>query len=218
VQVRRAYLTPCLTLEASPASRRHLPPEDTRTSVHLERPDGTADSRWALQAMPTVGPHVWQLELRAGGGLHHVNQVNAAAVEQILHVSAPTVCSRWTSTAERERLVSLSLMVVHAAGVVPAVGCCPRSSGACGSTCAALQKDASKFLWTVLGTSVSFWDRSKALSARTVVVTRSLLSVNTARERAARRWVVPSKSVLGKQARPLRRLVWFNVVITPHTV
>ena len=157
--------------------------------------------------MPTVGPHVWQLELRAGGGLHHVNQVNAAAVEQILHVSAPTVCSRWTSTAERERLVSLSLMVVHAAGVVPAVGCCPRSSGACGSTCAALQKDASKFLWTVLGTSVSFWDRSKALSARTVVVTRSLLSVNTARERAARRWVVPSKSVLGKQARPLRAQV-----------
>ena len=131
------------------------------------------------------------------------NHVNAAAVEQILHVSAPTVCSRWTSTAERERLVSLSLMVVHAAGVVPAVGCCPRSSGACGSTCAALQKDASKFLWTVLGTSVSFWDRSKALSARTVVVTRSLLSVNTARERAARRWVVPSKSVLWKQARPL---------------
>ena len=134
------------------------------------------------------------------------NHVNAAAVEQILHVSAPTVCSRWTSTAERERLVSLSLMVVHAAGVVPAVGCCPRSSGACGSTCAALQKDASKFLWTVLGTSVSFWDRSKALSARTVVVTRSLLSVNTARERAARRWVVPSKSVLWKQARPLYTL------------
>ena len=59
------------------------------------------------------------------------NHVNAAAVEQILHVSAPTVCSRWTSTAERERLVSLSLMVVHAAGVVPAVGCCPRSSGRC---------------------------------------------------------------------------------------